>query len=91
MTFKSMCGISPEYLREIINNYFTQKPLRFSNKNLLENQEHDLKCMVKKHSFFVPSVWNLLSDEVRGVDTVSLFKKKLKFNIWKSVFKIEEV
>ena len=56
-----MCEISPEYLREIITNYITPRPIRFLNKNYLK--VYDERTFAFNASF----VWNLLSEEVRRV------------------------
>ena len=86
-----MCEISPEYLRETINNYFTSRPLRSSNGCLLAKPRIQPKAYIERiFAFAALSVWNSLSEEVRGVNLISLFKKKLKTQLSKTVFKIEE-
>ena len=87
-----MCGILPKYFRESISNCFTSRPLKYSNKNLVAKPKIRSKVYGEWTFIFAPpSVWNSLSKEVIKELTRLTSLRKLKTQLFETVFKMEEV
>ena len=79
------------YLREIINNYLTPRFLRSSNKKLLAEPRIRSKAYNKRTFDLLPHPYEFRL--VRKLDDLTqlVCLKKLKTQLFETVFKIEEV
>ena len=79
LTFKCFHEIAPIYLCDLVEFYSPDRDLRSSNMRLLNvpfTTNH--RCKNSAFSYVAPTLWNQLPNDVRGADTLSSFKYKLK-------------
>ena len=79
LTYKALIGDAPSYLRELIAPYCPVRELRSMNAGLLV-VPRVLKSRMgaRAFSYQAPFLWNQLPLSVRGADTVTTFKSRLK-------------
>jgi len=80
----------PLYLSELISHYLPHRSLRSSNTNLL-TRPPGITSNFSSRAFSVsePSTWNSLPARTRSIDTLSTFKRHLKFYLFQSVFTVQ--
>ncbi|KAF7654290.1 hypothetical protein LDENG_00071890, partial [Lucifuga dentata] len=87
LTFRALSGQSPMYISELLQPYVTSRSLRSSDQGLLFVPRSRLKttgdCVFQ---VVAPKLWNSVPLEIRTVDTVDAFKKKLKTYLFRSAF-----
>ena len=89
-TWKTLHTSQPLYLSELVSHYLVYLPprsLRFSNTNLL-TRPAGITSNFSSRAFSVsaPSTnWNSLSAHIRSIDTLSTFKRHLKFHLFPSL------
>ena len=73
----------PLYRSELISHYIPPKSLRSSNTNLL-TRPAGITSNFSSRAFSVsaPSTWNYLPTHIRSIDTLSIFKRHLKFHLF---------
>ena len=79
MTFKCVNNIAPSYLCELVNPYVPNRDLRSDNLCLLRvpfTSSH--RCASSSFSHVAPSLWNQLPLCIRNIDSISVFKSRLK-------------
>ena len=81
-------GSTPLYLSELISHYL-QSTLRSSNTDLL-TRPPGITSNFSSRAFSVsaPSTWNSLPAHIRSIDTLSTFKRHLKFHLFQSAFTV---
>ncbi len=85
--YKALNGLSPEYLTNLLSRYNPTRSLRSQNSGLVV-----VARIAKSNkggrtfSYLAPKLWNSLPDNVRGSDTLSLFKSRLKTHIFSQSF-----
>lgn len=79
LTFKALNGLAPPYLKDLLHPYTPARTLRSQNAGLLIVPRVG-KCTVGGRAFShrAPLLWNALPIEVRGTDSLSAFKSRLK-------------
>ena len=79
LTFKTVHNLAPPYLCELIKPYTNARHLRSSSMNLLHVPKTRTKTFGDRaFSVAAPVLWNALPASVRSIDSVNVFKKRLK-------------
>ncbi|XP_028454539.1 uncharacterized protein LOC114568999, partial [Perca flavescens] len=79
LTYKALNGQAPSYLEELIVPYCPTRALRSQNAGLLMvPRVSGSRLGARAFSYQAPVLWNQLPVGVRGADTVTTFKSKLK-------------
>ncbi len=76
LAYKALNYLAPVYLTNLLSRYNPTRSLRSQNSGLLVVPR--IAKSTKGGSYLAPKLWNSLSDNVRGSDTLSLFKSRLK-------------
>ena len=79
LTYKSLKGLAPYYLRSLLSSYAPKRMLRSSAKNLLQTPIARTKAYGER-SFSVAAqkLWNNLPDTIKNINSLDSFKKNLK-------------
>ena len=79
LTFKTLNGLAPAYMSDLINTYTPGRPLRSQDAGLLTVTNYN-KVTVGGRAFThrAPHLWNALPQAVRDADSLDIFKSKLK-------------
>ncbi|KAF7654698.1 hypothetical protein LDENG_00065990, partial [Lucifuga dentata] len=87
LTYRALHGQSPAYISEILRPYAMSRSLRSSYQGLLSVPHSRLKSKADcAFEVIAPKLWNSLPLDLRAVDTVDIFKKKLKTHVFKFAF-----
>ena len=88
LTFKSLHGMAPPYLRELIKPYHGPRKNRSAKSNFLEIPKTKTKTYGDRaFACSGPKLWNKLDTHLRMIDTLPNFKRELKTFLFKSSFK----
>lgn len=87
LTFKSLSGIAPIYISELINRYEPRRTLRSSSQLLLQEQTFRTATYGKR-SFAVcaPRLWNSLPLHIRSSTSIGQFKSQLKTHLFNRAY-----
>ena len=87
LTYKALNGMGPKYIADLLQPYTRTRQLRSSAKNLLLTQKSNLKFYGDR-SFQVaaPRLWNSLTDDVRSIRSLNVFKNKIKTLLFREAF-----
>ena len=89
LTFKSLNGMAPFYLRELLSPYILSRTLRSSSKSSLVIPRCNLKTYGQRaFSYTAPVLWNSLPEDMRSCKSLTTFKTKLKTFLLKRIFKL---
>ena len=82
-TWKTRHTAQPLYLPELISHYLPPRSLHSSNANRL-TRPAGITSNFSSRAFSVsaPSTWNSLPVHIRSIDTLSTFKRHLKFHLF---------
>ena len=88
-TWKTLHTSQPVYLSELISHYLPPRSLRFSNTHLL-TRPAGITSNFSSRAFSVSALftWNSLPAHIRSIDTLSTFKRHLKFHLFRSAFTV---
>ncbi len=87
LTYKALNGLAPAYLTSLLSRYNPTCSLRSQNSGLLVVPRIAKSTKgVRAFSYLAPKLWNSLPDNVRGSDTLSLFKSRLKTHLFSQAF-----
>lgn len=87
LTYKSMNGLAPQYLVELIQPYTPGRSLRSQDQSLLQEQKFRLKSYgYRAFQHQGPMLWNSLPLAVRKTNTLGSFKASLKTHLFKLAF-----
>uniref|UniRef100_M3XLM6 Reverse transcriptase domain-containing protein n=1 Tax=Latimeria chalumnae TaxID=7897 RepID=M3XLM6_LATCH len=78
LVFKSLNGLGPEYLRNLLTPYTPARPLRSLYGNLLTIPRMRSKVGERSFSFSAATSWNALPFDIRSSPSLSMFKSSLK-------------
>ncbi len=82
LAYKALNGLAPAYLTSLLSHYNPSRSLRSQNSGLLVVPRIAKSTKGgRAFSYLAPKLWNSLPDNVRGSDTLSLFKSRLKTSI----------
>ena len=83
LTFKSLHGLAPSYLSELLHSYKPSRTLRSNSQNLLVVPNFRLDSFGgRAFSNVSPRLWNNLPQRVRDCATLSAFKRSLKTHLF---------
>lgn len=87
MVFKSLNGLAPIYLRDLLKFHTSTRSLRSSNQLLLLVPRSRLKLRGDRaFSVIGPKLWNALPQKIRAVNSLSVFKKESKSYLLSKAF-----
>ena len=87
LCYKCLYDGAPLYLKKSITLYNPVRPLRSSSENLLIKPKKNLKRYGERSfDYFGPAVWNDLPKEIRHSDSLSIFKKHLKYFLFTKTY-----
>ncbi len=82
LAYKALNGLAPAYLTSLLSRYNPSRSLRSHNSGLLVVPRVAKSTKGgRAFSYLAPKLWNSLPDNVRGSDTLSLFKSRLKTSL----------
>ncbi len=82
LAYKALNGLAPAYLTNLLSRYNPTRSLRSQNSGLLVVPRIAKSTKGgRTFSYLAPKLWNSLPDNVRGSDTLSLFKSRLKTHL----------
>uniref|UniRef100_A0A8C2GW53 Reverse transcriptase domain-containing protein n=1 Tax=Cyprinus carpio TaxID=7962 RepID=A0A8C2GW53_CYPCA len=88
LTYKALNGLAPAYLTSLLPRYNPSRSLRSQNAGLLIVPRIAKSTKGgRAFSHLAPKLWNSLPDNVRGSDTLPLFKSRLKTHLFDQAFK----
>ncbi len=82
LAYKALNYLVPAYLTNLLSRYNPTHSLRSQNSGLLAKSTKGGRTF----AYLAPKLWNSLSDNVRGSDTLSLFKSRLKTHLFSQAF-----
>ncbi len=86
LAYKALNDLSPAYLTNLLSRYNPTRSLRSQNSGLLVVPRISKSTKGgRTFSYLPPKLWNSLPDNVRGSDTLSRFKSRLKTSIKPSI------
>ena len=92
LTYKSLKGLAPYYLRSLLSSYVPKRMLRSSAKNLLQTPIVRTKAYGERSfSVAAPKLWNNLPDTFKNIDSLDSFKKTQKtflFRVLMTLFSV---
>ncbi len=79
LIFKSLNGLAPPYLSDLLTEHCPVVSLRSSNQRLLRVPKSKLKSRGDRaFSVAAPRLWNALPSSIRFAPSISVFKSRLK-------------
>ena len=88
MTFKSLNGLAPPYLGDLLTPYQPSRTLHSSNDNQLSLSHHKyLAYGGRSFEVIAPELWNGLHSSMRQIKSLELFKKRLKTHLFIKAFR----
>ena len=87
LIFKCLNGLGASYLSDLLLPYQPPWTLRSSDTGLLMiPQVNSKKHRESAFRYYGPRLWNSLPENLRVVETVEVFKKRLKTHLFTQVF-----
>ncbi len=87
LAYKALNDLAPAYLTNRLSRYNPTRSLKSQNSGLLEVLRIETSTKGgRTFSHLAPELWNSLPDDVRGLDTRSLFKSRLKTHLFSQAF-----
>ncbi len=87
LAYKALNGLAPAYLTNLLSHYNPTRSLRSQNSGVLVVPRIAKSTKGgRTFSYLAPKLWNSLPDNVRGSDTLSLFKSRLKTHLFSQAF-----
>ena len=86
LVYKSLNGLGPKYIRDLLLPYQPSRPLRSSGSGLLCVPRIRTKHGEAAFSFYAPQIWNKLPENCRNAETLSSFKSRLKTHLFTAAF-----
>ena len=83
LTFKSLHGSAPQYLKELLQVYTPKRCLRSTTKHLLTVPSSNcISYGDRAFSVAAPKSWNKLPADVRACTSLAVFKNRLKTHLF---------
>lgn len=86
IVFKCLHNIAPSYLSELLCRYTPRRPLRSQSEDLLITPDHRLQLADKAFSISGPKLWNTIPGILKQSETIEIFKKQLKSELFKEAY-----
>lgn len=85
--FKSLHGLAPQYLTELVQPYEPARSLRSADLSLLVTPKSNKRRRgARSFSVAGPTLWNALPLHLRQIDSLSVFKSALKTHLFSLAF-----
>ncbi len=82
--YKTTTGTAPIYLNSLVQTYAPSRSLRSaSERRLVVPSQRGTKSLSRTFSWTVPSWWNDLPISIRTAESLAIFKKHLKTNLFR--------
>ena len=89
LCYKSLHGLAPHYLSDLLEDYVPQRSLRSSDLGLLTVRRGKRRSFGDRaFSAAAPALWNSLPLEIRRAKTLDTFKSSLKRHLFVNAFEI---
>ena len=85
ITFKALNGLAPPYLKDLLHPYIPARTLRSQNAGLIVPRVG--KCTQGGRAFPIELLWNNLPIDIRGEDSLPIFKSRLKSYLYSKSFR----
>ena len=76
--YKSLQGLAPKYISDLLEPYEPTGTLRTSGRGLLLVSRVRTKQGEAAFQVYAPKIWNSLPEDVRLASTLTVFKSRLK-------------
>ena len=87
LVYKTLNGLAPSYMNDMLKPYTPSRRLRSSDKLLLEEPRYRLKTAgLRSFQAAAPRLWNTLPHSLRSSKSVDIFKKDLKTYLFKIAY-----
>ena len=87
ITYKTLHGLAPAYIEDLLVSYIPGRYLRSAKKNLLVVPGFKLNSYGRRaFSVAAPLLWNSLPQHVRDAELLDIFKRQLKTVLFKPAF-----
>lgn len=86
LVFKCINDQAPCYLKELVHKYKRDTRLRQPQENDLQQQISRRKIGASSFHIAAPSLWNQLPAELKLMDDLYGFRRKLKTHLWATYF-----
>jgi len=87
ITYKTLHGLAPAYIEDLLVSYIPGHYLRSAKKNLLVVPGFKLNSYGRcAFSVAAPLLWNSLPQHVRDAESLDIFKRQLKTVLFKRAF-----
>ena len=86
IVFKSIKGLAPSYVSDMLKPYEPTRTLRSSDKGLLTAHPINFKSGSGAFSHYGPTLWNSIPADLRSATTVCSFKRKLNTYLFSQAF-----
>ena len=85
--YKTLHGLAPAYIEDLLVSYIPGRYLRSAKKNLLAVPGFKLNSYGRRaFSVAAPLLWNSLPQHVRDAESLDIFKRQLKTVLFKRAF-----
>ncbi len=85
LVYKSLNGLRPKYIADILTEYKPNRPLRSLGSSQLEIPRVHTK-KESAFSYYATRSWNQLPEEIRCAKTLATFKSRLKTHLFSCAF-----
>ncbi len=86
LVYKSLNGLGPRYIADMLTEYKPNRPLRSLGSSQLEIPRVHTKQGESAFSYFAARSWNQLPEEIRCAKTLATFKSRLKTHLFSCAF-----
>jgi hypothetical protein len=87
LTYRSLNGLAPPYLTELLHSYQPSRSLRSQDRLLLTAPKSRLKTYGdRSFASAAPSLWNPLPYDLKSANSLQTFKNGLKTHLFKSAY-----
>ncbi|XP_057686102.1 uncharacterized protein avpr2aa isoform X3 [Corythoichthys intestinalis] len=86
LIYKTLNGLGPKYMLDLLDSYETSRPLRSSGTGLLHVPRTRTKQDEAAFSYYAPHLWNKLPERLKYAQTVSSFKSGLKTLLFSTAY-----
>ncbi len=86
LVYKSLNGLGPKYMADMLTEYKPNRPLRLLGSSQLEIPRVHTKQGESAFSYYAARSWNQLPEEIRCAKTLATFKSRLKTHLFSCAF-----
>ncbi len=86
LVYKSLNGIGPKYMADMLTEYKPNRPLRSLGSSQLEIPRVHTKQGESAFSYYAACSWNQLPEEIRCAKTLATFKSRLQTHLFSCAF-----